>query len=95
MPKPSILSGEMVCGLKLSKSGIEGKLFIIIKNMYSGIKSCIFLIGKNFPYFTPHEGIRQGENLSPFLFSLFINDIALFVLDSGVNYLKFEENING
>ena len=46
-------------------------------------------------YVTPHEDIRQGENLSPFLLSLIINGIVDFVLDSGVNYLKFEENLNG
>ena len=64
--------------LKLLKSGKEGKLFNVMKNMYSGIKSCVFLNGKNSPYCTPlspHEGIRQGENLSPFLFSLCNNDI--------------------
>ena len=81
--------------LKLLKSGIEGIFFNIMKNMYSGIRSRVFLNGENFAYLTPHEGIRQGKTFSPFLFSLFINYIEKFVLDSGVNYLKFVDNING
>ena len=66
--------------LKLVKSGIEKKLFHIMKNMYLEMKSCVFLNGTNFLCFTQHEGIKQGENLLPFLFSLIINHNEVFVL---------------
>ena len=62
-----------------------------MKNMSSGIESRVFVNVKNSTYFISHEGrlTRQGENLSLFLFSLFIKDIDEFVF---VNYLKFKEN---
>ena len=66
-----------------------------MKNMYLGIKSCVFLNETYFPCPTHHEGIGQGEVISPFLFSLFINHIEECLLYSGVNYLKYKENING
>ena len=60
---------------KLVKSGITGKLYDVIVNMYSNIKSCVSINGHLSDYFVSVNGVRQGENLSPFLFALFINDI--------------------
>merc|ERR1712030_58757 len=66
---------------KLVQSGITDKLYNVIVNMYKGIKSCISHDGNISDYFVSFNGVRQGENLSPFLFALFINDIELFLLD--------------
>lgn len=33
-------------------------------------------------------GVRQGENLSPFLFSLYISDLEHFLLDKNIEGLK-------
>lgn len=60
---------------KLLQSGIDGKLLRIINNMYKGIKSCVSLNGQKTSFFSIYSGLRQGENLSPILFSLFINDM--------------------
>ena len=60
---------------KLLTSNIDGKCFRIIKNMYNGIKAKIKLHGSTSDSFLCEMGVRQGENLSPFLFSIFLNDL--------------------
>ena len=66
---------------KLIKSGINGKCFDYIRNMYEGIKSLIRMNGRTTEFFNCNVGVRQGENLSPFLFSLFVNDIEDFLIE--------------
>jgi hypothetical protein len=60
---------------KLSSTGISGKILTVIKNMYSDIKSCVNANGQTSAFFTSFTGVRQGENLSPILFSLYLNDL--------------------
>jgi hypothetical protein len=43
--------------------------------MYQNIKSRIVYNGKVSNYFECNNGVRQSENLSPFLFSLYLNDL--------------------
>lgn len=52
--------------------------------MYKGIKSKICINGFSSDLFTCNVGVRQGENLSPFLFSLYINDLEDYLLDKNV-----------
>lgn len=75
---------------KLDKCGVteNTKIFKVVKNMYSNIKSCIFLNGKKSEFFASTLGVRQGENLSPLLFSLFVNDLELFLSSNGCNALR-------
>ena len=73
---------------KMLKSGISGKLHNLIVNMYKNIKSCVSLNGNVSDYFISENGVRQGENLSPFLFALFINDLENFLLQYGCNPIK-------
>ena len=63
---------------KLSKSGISLKVVEAIKKIYQGIKSKVFVDGKISESFISFAGVRQGESLSPFLFSIFINDLSSF-----------------
>ena len=65
---------------KLLKSGIRGNIYNLIVNMYNNIKSCVSHDGQLSDYFISVNGVRQGENLSPFLFALFINDIEKFLI---------------
>ena len=62
------------------KSNINGKIFNIIYNMYQDIKSCVSLLGENSTFFSSYSGVRQGENLSPVLFSIFLNDLESFLM---------------
>ena len=68
---------------KLLQCGIHGKILNVIKNMYTDIKSCVYSNGNKSEYFTSLRGVRQGENLSPLLFSLFVNDLEDFLLKKG------------
>ena len=61
--------------VKLLGNSINGKCFKIIYNLYQNIKSCIKYSGKQSAFFLSHRGVRQGENLSPVLFCLFLNDL--------------------
>ena len=69
---------------KLIKNGIKGKCFTYIRNMYIGIKSTIKISGMSSDFFTCNVGVRQGENLSPFLFALYINDLEYFLQEKGI-----------
>ena len=47
-------------------------------NMYKSIKSCVMDSGIRSDCFASHVGVRQGENLSPLLFALFLNVLDTF-----------------
>lgn len=60
---------------KLLNNSINGKFFNVINNMYKNIKSYISHNGQISDTFTSEIGLRQGENLSPVLFSMYLNDL--------------------
>ena len=59
---------------KVIKNGINGKLLRVIYNMYESAKSCVKQHTMISGLFSCNMGVRQGENLSPLLFALFLND---------------------
>ena len=69
--------------LTLQKYGIQGKFLNVIKSMYSSIRSCV-KINQNAltKLFSCNKGIRQGDGLSPVLFSLFMNDLPQYFRES-------------
>ena len=56
--------------------------------MYRGIKSRIVKNNTFSDYFYCNSGVRQGENLSPFLFSLFLNDLESYLQSYNVKGLS-------
>ena len=58
------------CGIHVS-----GKVLRVILNMYKSIQSCAMANGMQSEFFESHVGLRQGENLSPLLVALFLNDM--------------------
>ena len=64
---------------KLLRNGIDGKMLTIIKNLYKNAKSCVRNGNTCSEYFSSNIGVRQGENLSPLLFSIFLNDLTEFL----------------
>ena len=73
---------------KMLRSGINGKCFSVIKNMYQNVKSCVRKDGECSDFFNCSIGVRQGENLSPFLFSIFLNDLESFFDNHDVSSLQ-------
>jgi len=65
--------------LKLFKSGIQGKLFRIVRDMYSNVKSCFKSFSSFSEYFSYSVGLRQGEVVSPLLFAMFVEDLELYL----------------
>ena len=54
--------------MKLLGSGINGKIFRVIYNLFQNVKSCVMQSGEKSNFFNSYWGVRQGENLSPVLF---------------------------
>ena len=67
---------------KLLKSGIRGKIFNILHSMYENIKTTVFCDGEKSEPFYCQLGVRQGECLSPFLFTMYINDPEMYLSTS-------------
>ena len=81
---------------KLMRFNINGKYLTLIKNMYQNIKSCVRVNSECSPIFSCNVGVRQGENLSPLLFSLFLNDINVFFVqnnyENGISIPNYEND---
>ena len=61
---------------KLLKTDIHRRMFKIIRSMYSDTYYGVKYSDGHTPFFLSATGIRQGCNLSPILFNLFLNDIT-------------------
>ena len=74
---------------------IEGKLYKAVKSLYNNSSTCIRLNNYFTDWFDSTLGVRQGDTLSPQLFSMYINDLATDIknLNCGVNFLG-EESIS-
>ena len=68
---------------KLIKLGLRGNILEIIKSMYENAKSRVKFCNELGNEFFCSLGVRQGECLSPLLFSLFLNDIEEQFIVSG------------
>ena len=54
-------------------------MFKIIHSLYANAKSCVRVGHMKSESFVNNVGVYQGENLSPILFSLFLNDLSEFI----------------
>ena len=59
---------------KILQHGINGRVFQVVYNIYQKTKSCVKSGGKISDFFSCNTGVRQGENLSPILFAMYVND---------------------
>ena len=69
-------------------------IFLNIFNLYSQVKYCVKIgIGRSSQtsFLVCKVGDIQGENLSPFLFSIFLNDMSEFISHAyqGLDLLKY------
>jgi hypothetical protein len=67
----------------LLKNGVRGKLYKCIKSMYDNVKCKVRCGTQLSDYINSTAGVKQGDVCSPILFSLFINELALEVLNTG------------
>ncbi len=67
---------------KLLQNNIDGNIFKVIYAMYGKAKSCVKSSRGMSNFFVSHTGVRQGENLSPILFSIFLNDLVQHISGS-------------
>ena len=61
---------------KLKRIGIRGRFLNIIKCLNTGTKCSIKLNDKVTDWFETKAGVRQGQNDSPTLFAIYLNDLA-------------------
>jgi hypothetical protein len=67
----------------LIRAGLSGVFLNAMKAIYTSVVSCVRVNGKMTEDFNCPLGVKQGCILSPSLFSLFINEIALEMNDVG------------
>ena len=66
---------------KLHKIDINAKMLRIINDMYNKVISWVRGCNSYSDFFDCAVGLKQGEIISPMLFSLFIDDLELFLQD--------------
>lgn len=73
---------------RLLACGINGKILNVVVSLYEKAKSCVRMNGITSSHFSCNIGVRQGDNLSPLLFALFLNDFEDKIRKSytGLNY---------
>ena len=69
---------------RLIKLGIRGNILNIIKSIYSSVKARVKMQNKLSDVYECLLGVRQGGSLSPFLCSMFFNDIEDIFIDNGL-----------
>ena len=70
---------------KLVNCNKDGKCLNLIKGMYSNIKHCLVVNGEQTEFISCNVGLRQGENLSPLLFAIYLNDLENFFLQNDLH----------
>ena len=78
---------------KLIANNINGKIFNVLYNLYYKAKSCVSVRVNNdrSELFDCNIGVRQGDNLSPLMFAIYLNDFEFFMsrrLYKGLNYVR-------
>ena len=59
-------------------------MYSAISNLYSNPRSRVILQNHSTEYFDCPVGVKQGDCLSPTLFSIYINDLAQEIKHSGI-----------
>jgi hypothetical protein len=75
---------------KLINIGLRGNIFNIIHSMYENVKSKVKYNNTLSNEYYCTLGVRQGECLSPFLFSMYINDMEDVFKRSGMKGIDID-----
>ena len=79
------LLNEITKFYSLIRNNIKGNIYRAIKSLYSKTWACVRIQNSTFTdFFLTNTGVRQGDNLSPTLFALYINDLVTELKNLGV-----------
>ena len=70
-------------------------MYRAISSLYADPKSRVILEDNCTDYFDCPVGVKQGDCLSPTLFSIYVNDLAIMIKDSGKGIKIETEDISG
>ena len=73
----------------LLKYGLSGKIFNCIRSMYSNVKAKVKSGVKLTEFIRCTAGVKQGDILSPVLFTLFVNELANDIIQNGRHGVTF------
>ena len=73
--------------------GIQGKILTIIRDMYKKVKSCVRNHNEYSDFFEYAVGLRQGEIMSPMLFSLSIEYLELSLQENTSSGIEVDDAI--
>jgi len=76
---------------RLKTYGVSGNLMKAIKSLYASVSSCVRV--NSHQSFEVNCGLRQGCILSPVLFNLHINDLALYLKALAIGIKVGDEKI--
>ena len=79
---------------KLSDINVGSRMLEVIRNMYGSIKSCVFTHNQFSPLFPCLVGLREGENLSPILYSLYMNVLYEYLSEKTKHGLTVDTEFN-
>lgn len=79
--------------LVLARKGVKGHLLKSIKSIYNSVKARVRGNSVLSDIFDCPVGLRQGCNLSPLLFSLFINELYTALANSGINGIQLTPDL--
>ena len=77
---------------KLLATKINGKCLAVIKSIYNNVRSKVTTHEGATIFFPCLTGVRQGENLSPLLFSLYLNDLNHYLMSNNAGGSTCEFN---
>ena len=69
---------------RLLTYGINGKIYNAIKSLYQHTMSSVHLNEYMSEWFPGTSSVKQGDNLSPIIFCLYINDLALILKENNI-----------
>ena len=69
---------------KLLLNNVDGKIYHSIKNIYAETSACISINNAKTDWFFCKSGVNQGDNCSPTLFSIFIDDLVKEINNLGL-----------
>ena len=69
---------------KLLINGLSGKFYNCIRSMYLSTKCCMNINTVLTDWFPTESGLKQGDNLSPTLWNIFLNDLVKEINDLNI-----------